>query len=812
MVRLGLRLTLRSGREAVVRALLVAVAVAIGVTVLLAVFATYHAYEVTSGRPCWECTVAAPSPNVAPSRSELWNYSENIYQGRFIEELDVAALGPGAPVVPGLSHLPGPGELYASPALSKLLSTVPRDELGDRFAGRQVGTIGYRALSGPTELVAVVGYPPARLAALPGTVVVDHIAAQPDNQGTTGIYRVLFWIGAIVVLFPLLVLVNTATRLAAARREERFAAMRLVGATPRQVSAIATVEAVVSAFAGAALGSVLFQAVQPVLAGTSFSGARFFGRYVTPTAPGYLVLLVGVPVCAAAAALWSLHRVRISPLGVSRKVAAPAPGPWRLIPVVVGIALFVLPFALGSRSLVSGGTGPLQLVVLGTVLIMAGLVASGSWLTVQAARLLRRSGRGAPSLLASRRLADNPKAAFRTVSGLVLAVFVGSLVACVVPAFKSADSSLGGGAAALADVLRVPLRDGPAGGPSSQYATGLLAELRSYPGVTVLPLYANPRFSPQVAVPPTGRLPRGTGLPGMSRRTRAVPGNGRSPGGQAGRAVRGQGGPAQQYDSVVRCAVLGRLPALGRCRPGEEYAYVDAGSLMTDNPLFIGVPLVTDSNPAYRGTTQGLPLWALLVRTSGQGTLEKVRTLLTAPSAAAPVPPGGWGQVGPGHDGTSLSAWQMGDLEPETFGEVAAIRNNDLTNAEDVILGIVGLTLFGAACSLVVTVAGSTVERKRPFTLLRLSGTSFSTLCRVVLLEALLPLVGAAVVAGATGIGVALPLVKALPKLQHLKGLAWPGLAYYLALGGGLLLALVVVATALPLLGRVTRPDNARFE
>jgi hypothetical protein len=59
MVRLGFQLTLSSGREALVRALMIAVAVAVGVTVLLAVFADYHAYEATSNRACWECTKGA---------------------------------------------------------------------------------------------------------------------------------------------------------------------------------------------------------------------------------------------------------------------------------------------------------------------------------------------------------------------------------------------------------------------------------------------------------------------------------------------------------------------------------------------------------------------------------------------------------------------------------------------------------------------------------------------------------------------------------------------------------------------------------
>src|ERR1700730_15403795 len=99
--RLGLRLSLRSGREALVRLVLTATAVAIGVTILLGLFADFHAFQVTSKRPSWESTQPAPTGG-AVSNEALWNYSENIYRGRFIEQLDVAALGPQAPVLPGI--------------------------------------------------------------------------------------------------------------------------------------------------------------------------------------------------------------------------------------------------------------------------------------------------------------------------------------------------------------------------------------------------------------------------------------------------------------------------------------------------------------------------------------------------------------------------------------------------------------------------------------------------------------------------------------------------------------------------------------
>jgi hypothetical protein len=96
--------------------------------------------------------------------------------------------------------------------------------------------------------------------------------------------------------------------------------------------------------------------------------------------------------------------------------------------------------------------------------------------------------------------------------------------------------------------------------------------------------------------------------------------------------------------------------------------------------------------------------------------------------------------------------------------------------------------------------------------LLRLSGTSASTLYKVVLLEPVLPLVTAALVEAATGIGVAIPLVKALPRLRSQPNLALPGPVYYVTMGAGLVTALVVVCCALPLLNRATQPNNARFE
>lgn len=52
----------------------------------------------------------------------------------------------------------------------------------------------------------------------------------------------------------------------------------------------------------------------------------------------------------------------------------------------------------------------------------------------------------------------------------------------------------------------------------------------------------------------------------------------------------------------------------------------------------------------------------------------------------------------------------------------------------------------------------------------------------------------------------------ALPAIAGEPALALPGPSYYVAMGLGLVVALVIVTSALPLLGRATQPNNARFE
>ncbi|HSX06734.1 MAG TPA: FtsX-like permease family protein [Candidatus Saccharimonadia bacterium] len=773
MLRLGLRLTLRSGKEALSRLLLTMVAVGIGATILLAALANFHAFEAANNRPAWERTGQTPmlqrglTPTLPTVQGKLlWNYSNDIFKGKTIERLEVAAASKDAPILPGISRLPEAGQYYASPALTKLLQDTPYNMLGARFPGKQVGTIGKRALTSPDELVIFIGYSPETLRALPTTIGVNNIATAHQTNVWTGYFRYAYMFGTLALLFPILILIGTATRLAAARREERYAALRLVGATPHQLNVIASVDAAISALLGVAFGIGLFQLVQSPLAKASITGGHYFVSDVTPTALGYVGALVLIPLASALAALISLRRVRISPLGVSRKTTPPSPKAWRVLPLLIGIGLYILGDIMTTHEEIAVP------IYLGLIMILVGLVVGGPWLTMAAARLLHKTARSASSLLAVRRLTNDPKAAFRAVSGLVLAAFLGTTLAAVLPSINSTTATPS--ATALQNVLLVSLKpstlcgnevnctgeerltntDDGQFGLSPQAGTILMNGLRhSITGITIIPLYANPE-----AVAAVQQMQKGNPVPDQQ--------------------VVG--------DSIIACADLQKVSTLGVCPLGAKAVVADP-SFESDNPSYSTQPMADATSQTVSNDFSNLYLSTMLIKVTNGGTLERVRTYLAT------------------HTPSSLAG-----AAPRTFGETVAVRVSLSSTIQRIFNGAVALTLFIAGCSLAVTVGGSMVERKRPFSLLRLSGVPTSALYKVVLYEAVLPLVGATIVAAGIGYSIAYITVRKIGSAStHLPTL---GHNYFIVMGFGLATSLIIILTTLPLLGHITRPDNVRFE
>ncbi|MCU1366081.1 MAG: hypothetical protein JWN39_1720, partial [Ilumatobacteraceae bacterium] len=686
MMRLGLRLAVAGGREAITRLALIAIAVAIGSALLLSTLASTNAFGTQNERYAWletgypgAATSGTAGRTTAGTTADplWWRLQGDTFAGKEIARVDVAATGPDTPVPPGISSLPAPGQFYASPELAKLLRDTPAAQLGNRYPGVQVGIIGAEALPAPDSLVIVIGRDVASLRNEPFAHEITQISTTSpsactgscaptvgtDSDGMTLVLSVV----AAALLFPVLIFIGGATRLSAARREQRFAAMRLVGATPRQISTISTVESCVATIVGVALGFLLFGVARPLISRVPFSGERFFTSDLTLSPANIVLVGVGVPVAAAVAARIALRRVNISPLGVSRRTTPRPPRPRRLVLMLAGIAWLTYLASFSDIRSSWASIDQAYAYLAGVFAVMIGLVVAGPWLTYLGSRMTARRARRPAGLIAARRLSDNPQAAFRAVSGLVLAVFVATCTIGIITTIVAYNAGVADSTAISRGTI---VRDFDREDAPTMIPADAQNELTSIPGVQgVAAIHSDPN------------------------------------------PVKGPSGRPPEY---VACAELAAVPALGRCTAGAAVVavVVDFGGAVIDK----STPMSEITWPAADVSADELaemPIETVLVSTdASRSAIERARTTLEG--------------VFPKSVG----------FAPETISEGRA-RNTRLIDRYQQLANVVLLTSLPiAGCSLSVSIAGGLSERRRPFSLLRLTGVPLGMLRRVVSLEA----------------------------------------------------------------------------
>ena len=150
----------------------------------------------------------------------------------------------------------------------------------------------------------------------------------------------------------------------------------------------------------------------------------------------------------------------------------------------------------------------------------------------------------------------------------------------------------------------------------------------------------------------------------------------------------------------------------------------------------------------------------------------------------------------------------LGDGVPSTVGELIAQSNPTNTGYQQLANTVILVSLPIAGCTLAAGIAAGLADRKRPFSLLRLTGARLAMLRRVVALESAVPLLAVAAVAIGTGFGV----TAMYASLEMQRPMVPPGAAYYLLTAGGIVAALGIIAATFPLLARITGPEVARNE
>lgn len=300
---------------------------------------------------------------------------------------------------------------------------------------RSAGRGDSQSLTGALAILAFAVTTAVLLVVVGGVQAFEaRAAADPENHDLA-IYPALAYIAAGLLVIPIATLGSAAARLAMARRDARLAALRLAGATTSQVGMLTLLEAGAQAVLGAALGIAGYLALIPVVALVQFNGRPFAWAELW-AGPGITALAVaGVVIVALASAAVSLRRVAITPLGVAARVSPPG---LRWTRLLLGAAAIV-------AWLVAINTGQLGFALLLAIVVagFATLNVVGPFAVWVVGAVTTTRARDVSTLLAGRRMRDNPRGAWRAVGGVTLATFIAGMttVAAVLGSMGDADET-----------------------------------------------------------------------------------------------------------------------------------------------------------------------------------------------------------------------------------------------------------------------------------------------------------------------------------------------------------------------------------
>jgi ABC-type antimicrobial peptide transport system permease subunit len=757
-LELGVRLATAGGRGAVIAVALTSLAVGLGTAILLFALSFQPALNDRLVRSAWRNAEILLAEREPATTGVLMRDVADRFRGQPLVRVALAPVSADAPVPPGIPRLPAPGEAFVSPALARLMAEVPADQLADRV-GPIVGQIGNEALRSPAELVAVVGVDEAVLRDQ-GAFMVDEFPTEPRVPDLPPILVLLIAFAVVGALVPVVVFVGTATRLSAARREQRLAALRLVGATPRQVARLAAIEAVIPCAIGAVLGVVLFFAFRPFVALVPLDEATWFPEAIAPPLVQAVSLVALVPVVGVVTAVVTLRRIVVTPLGVQRRHSPPRPSVLRLAPLSASVVALVVLLPLSRNT----GQPEAWTVLLGLAFggIVLGIALAGPWLTALVGEALRRGPGGAATLLAARRLSDDPRGSFGAIAGVVMAVFVAS-------AFFTFVSF----ARVQANIVESIVREGHV--------------------AIVLPFGTTTPDQPLLE-----RLESTAGVEGVVQ--------------VAGGEVFLDGSPVLAW--VASCPELVAVLELPGARCGNATVYSETGAATPGTYDFVpdrtvdGEPRAARSLVIEPSSTAALGV--------DQGTMSRLATFVVDASAID----GGLDGIGASYlyvdtDGSSDAAERV-RTAAAAHAPTAIARIAEETGSGEAMyiefgrvveLGLIG-SLVLAGCSLAVAVTTAMLERRRQFALLRSAGMSVGRLRVVVLLQAGVPLVAVALASAVLGIAVA----QLILRLAASPAITWPDASLAGVLTLSLAAALAVVGLTLPGLERMTRPESVRAE
>ncbi|MEC3981544.1 FtsX-like permease family protein [Amycolatopsis sp. H20-H5] len=704
-MQLALRV-LRVDRRTRTSAILTAIGVAVATGLVLLLAALPFATQARADRAVWQDGSASGHSLGSNQPAKLLIATSSDYAvNQQIRRIDVALTGTTAAssveLPAGVPKLPGPGEVLVSSSLGRLIQATPSSQLADRFGGKLVGSLGEQALRYPEQLVAVVGHTPDTMPQ--NAQSGPGFATGPGR--TDGLLELLAWVGVVVLLVPSLVLVASSARLTAARRERRLAALRLAGATPGQVVGMVGAETALSAVAGAVLGIAVSPALHGLATFVPWDGGTWLASDFTLPVGAIVAIAMVIPALVLLAAVLGLRRVLRTPLfAVGGHTRKPLHW-WRLLALPVA-GLFFLYAVTSSKD--SGGIGA---VMLGLFLLVGSAALVGPWVTSAVGGTFVRIWRRPASLLAGRRLRDDPKGAYRASAGVVLAVFAGSMALTLLPSF---ESLAGGGRSFQDSVLyfETPSANAP---KAAEQANATLAKYGQ-------PERATSVGSLSVSTTPyrPGEHPAAWGALVMTcdqavKLTRF--------GLTAETCEAGPGIYTSSAFDPAQAQVIADYD-----KPGVPFAPGTRVHLTTPADADLAGSIIIDPSVLPAGVQAKLT--SVAVPTS-EANRETVRTAMVGAA--------GGEEVNSRERRLVSQQIMLGDLRRVT------------------VIGLLAAAVL-AGCSAAVATAGSVMDRRRTFGALIAAGTPVRVLSRALRMEAALPAMVATIGAGVVGIGVGIGL------------------------------------------------------
>lgn len=629
---------------------------------------------------------------------------------------------------------PQAGEYYLSKALADAVAQHPEDDILARFGSntKYLGVLPSEYVSGPDALMMVRGASADEVAASDATAKARGQASYfanvyrtdanglTSNVGLDPISITVLGVGGTILLFPIVIFVSVATQLGAAQREKRYAALRLIGATKRQVARILMLESLLASVVGVIIGLGAFWLLQAPLQNFKMDGMRFNPGDLALTATQY-ALIIGLTLGLTVFVNWRrMRRAQISPLGVSRSVEKVKKlRGWRPLVPATGIVIFAwlsskpgLDWLTANRESVM----PMLLLMATLLLVMFGLVLAGGWLTNKLSLLAARWANSASMLIAGKRTAVHSRTVFRGVSGVVLALFAGSFYLTATSGIENLNVQ------AIKDNGYSQLKHGTAAVIGRSLPSDMAKQLKQQSYITsVATIY-----------------PREDG-------------------------------------SAIRCqdlAIYTEHTCPSNARP-DQFALLNF-----DAPVVKNVSLMADNID-----TSGAKEYLVTVKSDND--LEKLRSMVVM----------------------RANQYDLTYVVGGTDSKKPHINPTIREFADLAYVGI-GVTLFVAVASLIVSTIGGLMERRRSLYTLRLGGMRLAQLKRLVMVESVAPLLITSILS--CGIGVWTGVVFTKMFSTTLKPVLTP--TYFVIVGLGLLAAIIGIYLILPMVDKLTRAEANQTE